>query len=100
MRGSVRRRCIPAAITMSSSRSARSPRPIRPHDAPPRCTTGDLIMDYATLKLIWWALIGVLLVGFALTDGFDMGTAILLPFIGRTDAERRVVVNTVGATWE
>jgi cytochrome bd ubiquinol oxidase subunit II len=57
-------------------------------------------MDYATLKLIWWVLIGVLLIGFALTDGFDMGAAILLPFIGKTDSERRIVVNTVGATWE
>lgn len=57
-------------------------------------------MDYATLKLIWWAVIGVLLIGFALTDGFDMGAAILLPFIGKTDGERRIVVNTVGATWE
>jgi cytochrome bd ubiquinol oxidase subunit II len=57
-------------------------------------------MDYATLKIVWWALIGVLLVGFALTDGFDMGAAMLLPVIGRTDMERRVVINTVGATWE
>jgi cytochrome d ubiquinol oxidase subunit II len=57
-------------------------------------------MDYATLKLIWWVLIGALLLGFALTDGFDMGAAILLPFIGKTDGERRIVVNTVGATWE
>jgi cytochrome d ubiquinol oxidase subunit II len=57
-------------------------------------------MDYATLKVIWWVLIGVLLIGFALTDGFDMGAAILLPFIGKTNAERRIVVNTVGATWE
>ncbi|CAB3753332.1 cytochrome d ubiquinol oxidase subunit II [Paraburkholderia solisilvae] len=57
-------------------------------------------MDYATLKLIWWALIGVLLIGFALTDGFDMGAGMLLPFIGKTDSERRIVVNTVGATWE
>ncbi|CAG4888256.1 cytochrome d ubiquinol oxidase subunit II [Paraburkholderia gardini] len=57
-------------------------------------------MDYVTLKLVWWALIGVLLIGFALTDGFDMGAAILLPFIGKTDGERRIVVNTVGATWE
>ncbi|HEY4353951.1 MAG TPA: cytochrome d ubiquinol oxidase subunit II [Paraburkholderia sp.] len=57
-------------------------------------------MDYATLKLIWWVLIGVLLIGFALTDGFDMGAAILLPFIGKSDSERRIVVNTVGATWE
>lgn len=57
-------------------------------------------MDYAILKVIWWVLIGVLLIGFALTDGFDMGAAILLPFIARTDSERRIVVNTVGATWE
>jgi cytochrome d ubiquinol oxidase subunit II len=57
-------------------------------------------MDYATLKVIWWALIGTLLIGFALTDGFDMGTAILLPFVGKNDDERRIVVNTVGATWE
>jgi cytochrome bd ubiquinol oxidase subunit II len=57
-------------------------------------------MDYVTLKLIWWALIGVLIIGFALTDGFDMGATILLPFIARNDAERRIVINTVGATWE
>ncbi|MFM0080653.1 cytochrome d ubiquinol oxidase subunit II [Paraburkholderia sediminicola] len=57
-------------------------------------------MDYATLKVIWWVLISVLLIGFALTDGFDMGAAILLPFIAKTDSERRIVVNTVGATWE
>ncbi|MGA3250650.1 MAG: cytochrome d ubiquinol oxidase subunit II [Paraburkholderia sp.] len=57
-------------------------------------------MDYATLKVIWWVMIGVLLIGFALTDGFDMGAAILLPFIAKTDSERRIVINTVGATWE
>jgi cytochrome d ubiquinol oxidase subunit II len=57
-------------------------------------------MDYATLKVIWWVLIGVLLIGFALTDGFDMGACMLLPFIGKSDDERRIVVNTVGATWE
>jgi cytochrome bd ubiquinol oxidase subunit II len=57
-------------------------------------------MDYVTLKLVWWVLIGVLIIGFALTDGFDMGATILLPFIARTDAERRIVINTVGATWE
>jgi len=57
-------------------------------------------MDYATLKVIWWVLIGVLLIGFALTDGFDMGACMLLPFIGKSDDERRIIVNTVGATWE
>ena len=57
-------------------------------------------LDYETLRIIWWALLGVLLIGFALTDGFDLGTAALLPFIGRTDEERRMVINTIGATWE
>jgi len=60
----------------------------------------ELPLDYATLRLIWWALLGVLLIGFALTDGFDLGVGALLPFIAKTDEERRVVINTVGATWE
>ncbi len=57
-------------------------------------------LDYEVLRVIWWALLGVLLIGFALTDGFDMGTAALLPFVARSDAERRMVINTVGPTWE
>lgn len=59
-----------------------------------------MIFDYATLKLIWWLFILVLLVGFAVTDGFDMGVAILLPFLGKTNDERRVIINTVGPVWE
>ncbi|MTH97568.1 cytochrome d ubiquinol oxidase subunit II [Roseibium sp. RKSG952] len=57
-------------------------------------------IDYSTLKLIWWLLLGVLLIGFAMTDGFDMGVGALLPFVGRTDTERRVAINTIGPTWE
>ena len=60
----------------------------------------ELPLDYATLRVIWWALVGVLLIGFALTDGFDMGVGALLPFVAKTDEERRMVINTVGATWE
>lgn len=59
-----------------------------------------LPIDYETLRVIWWALLGVLLIGFTLTDGFDLGVAALLPFVARTDAERRMTINTVGATWE
>jgi cytochrome d ubiquinol oxidase subunit II len=58
------------------------------------------MFDYETLRLIWWALMGILLIGFALTDGFDLGVAALLPFVGRTDAERRMVINSIGPTWE
>jgi cytochrome bd ubiquinol oxidase subunit II len=57
-------------------------------------------IDYGTLKLIWWVLLGVLLIAFAATDGFDMGVTALLPFVARTDTERRVAINTVEATWE
>jgi cytochrome d ubiquinol oxidase subunit II len=56
--------------------------------------------EYETLRLIWWALLGILLIGFAVMDGFDLGTAALLPFVARTDIERRVVINTVGPVWE
>lgn len=58
------------------------------------------MLDVETLKLAWWLIIVVLIIGFVLTDGFDLGALILLPWIGRTDEERRVVLNTVGATWE
>lgn len=59
-----------------------------------------MILDYETLKLVWWALIGVLLIGFAVTDGFDMGAGALLPFLGKSDEERRVIINTVGPHWD
>ncbi len=59
-----------------------------------------MIFDYETLKIIWWLFIGVLLIGFAVTDGFDMGVGALLPFLGRTDEERRIIINSIGATWE
>jgi cytochrome d ubiquinol oxidase subunit II len=58
------------------------------------------MLDYATLKIIWWLLVGALLVGFAIMDGHDMGVGTLLPFIGRGDNERRVVINTVGPHWD
>ena len=56
--------------------------------------------EYETLKLIWWLLVGVLLVGFAVMDGHDMGVGTLLPFAGRDDEERRVIINTVGPHWD
>ena len=59
-----------------------------------------MILDYETLKFVWWVLIGVLLVGFAIMDGMDMGVGALLPFLGKTDGERRVIINTVGPHWD
>lgn len=58
------------------------------------------MLDYETLKIIWWLLVGVLLVGFAIMDGHDMGVGTLLPFVGRSDMERRVIINTVGPHWD
>ncbi len=58
------------------------------------------LFDYATLKLIWWLFVGVLLIGFAILDGFDLGVSALLPFVGRSDVERRVMLNAIGPTWE
>jgi len=57
-------------------------------------------LDYETLRIIWWALMGILLIGFALSDGFDLGAATLLPFAARNDLERRQVINSIGAIWE
>lgn len=59
-----------------------------------------MLLDYDTLKIVWWAFVGILLIGFAVTDGFDMGIGTLLPFLGRTDDERRVIINSIGPTWE
>ena len=58
------------------------------------------LLDYETLRIIWWVLLGVLLIGFAAMDGFDLGVGTLLPFIGKTDIERRVIINTIGPVWE
>ncbi|MCZ2096674.1 MAG: cytochrome d ubiquinol oxidase subunit II [Burkholderiales bacterium] len=58
------------------------------------------MIDYPTLKVVWWLLVGVLLVGFAIMDGHDMGVGTLLPFVGKDDDERRVVINTVGPHWD
>ena len=58
------------------------------------------VFDYETLKIIWWGVIGLLLIGFAVLDGWDLGVGMLLPYVGRSDDERRVVLNSVGPTWE
>jgi len=59
-----------------------------------------MMFDYDTLRLIWWALIALLLLGYAVMDGFDLGVATLLPFVAKTDGERRVLINAIGPTWE
>lgn len=58
------------------------------------------MFDYETLKVIWWALISVLLIGFVVTEGFDMGVGTLLPVIGKNDDERRIMINSIAPHWE
>ncbi|MCA1930017.1 cytochrome d ubiquinol oxidase subunit II [Rheinheimera sp.] len=57
-------------------------------------------MDYEFLRFIWWLLVGVLLIGFTVTDGFDMGVGALLKVIGRDDTERRILINAVAPHWD
>ncbi len=57
-------------------------------------------VDYEILRLVWWLFLGVLLIGFAIMDGFDLGVAMLLPYVARTDIERRVTINAIGPVWE
>lgn len=58
------------------------------------------MIDYEILKVIWWLFIGVLLVGFAIMDGHDMGVGTLLPFLGKSDTERRIMINSVAPHWD
>jgi cytochrome d ubiquinol oxidase subunit II len=58
------------------------------------------MLDIELLRIIWWVLLGVLFTGFAVMDGFDLGTAILFPLITRDETERRIVLNTIEPVWE
>ncbi|HEY8585790.1 MAG TPA: cytochrome d ubiquinol oxidase subunit II [Rhodanobacter sp.] len=58
------------------------------------------MFDYATLRVIWWALLGTLLIGFAIMDGFDFGVAGLLKVLGRNNEERQVLLHGIEPTWE
>lgn len=59
-----------------------------------------ILLDYGTLRIVWWALLGFLLVAFAVMDGATMGVALMLPFVAHTDAERRSLYNVIGPVWE
>ena len=52
------------------------------------------------LNILWFVLIAVLFVGFFFLEGFDFGVGMLLPFIGKDDRERRVVINSIGPFWD
>lgn len=58
------------------------------------------MIDYEIVRVIWWILISVVLIGFVITDGFDMGVGVLLPLIGKTDNERRIMINSIAPHWD
>jgi cytochrome d ubiquinol oxidase subunit II len=52
------------------------------------------------LNTLWFVLIAVLFTGFFVLEGFDYGVGILLPFVAKSDSERRRVINTIGPVWD
>ena len=58
------------------------------------------MLTYELLRFVWWLLIGILLIGFAVTDGFDMGVGMLSRIIGKNDTERRIMVNSIAPHWD
>jgi cytochrome d ubiquinol oxidase subunit II len=59
-----------------------------------------MMPDYDILRFIWWALLGILLIGFAVTDGYDLGTGMLLRYAARSDGERRQMLESIEPHWE
>jgi cytochrome d ubiquinol oxidase subunit II len=57
-------------------------------------------VSYDTLTIIWFVLLGVLLIGYAILDGFDLGVGIIHPFVAKGDRERRVAMNSIGPLWD
>lgn len=60
----------------------------------------DILLSYESLRVIWWVLLGILLIGFAIMDGFDLGVATLLPFIAKTEKEKQITIHTIAPYWE
>ncbi len=57
-------------------------------------------MSYDTLTIIWFVLLGVLLIGYAILDGFDLGVGIIHPFVAKGDRQRRITMNSIGPLWD
>ena len=58
------------------------------------------MIDYEILRIIWWVLVVVLLIGFSVTDGFDMGVTALLPIAGKKEVEKRIMLNSIAPHWD
>ena len=58
------------------------------------------MIDYEFLRIIWWVLVIVLLIGFSVTYGFDMGVTALLPVAGKKEVEKRIMINSIAPHWD
>ena len=58
------------------------------------------MFDYATLRVIWWLLMGIVLIGFAVMDGFDLGAGAFVRVLAHDDDERRTLIETFEPVWE
>lgn len=59
-----------------------------------------MTVDPSWLQILWFALIAVLWIGFLVLEGFDFGVGMLIPFLGKNEKQRRVIVNTIGPVWD
>ena len=71
-------------------------RVLRPWPTSARCH----ILDYESLRIIWWLLMGIVLIGFAITDGFDLGAGAFVRVLAHDDDERRALLETFEPVWE
>ena len=53
-----------------------------------------------TLNILWFVLIAVLWTGFFFLEGFDFGVGMLMPFLGKNDEDRQLILNTIGPHWD
>ena len=60
----------------------------------------QIFLDYGTLRIFWWAVVGFVLIAFAILGGTDLGVAFLMPFIAKKDIEKRILLNSIGPVWE
>ena len=58
-----------------------------------------MIFDYETFRIVWWAILGLACIGFAVSCGFDLGVVLLLPYLGDNESDRVTIIDTVSITW-
>src|SRR5579859_7392699 len=84
----------PPKQVRGACRARKRPHPCSPHEGMTN------MFEYATLRVIWWLILGTLLIGFAIADGFDLGVGATFRFVGRTDEQRRALLESIEPVWD